>query len=581
MAPVLQRLSIRQRIWVLVGIGVLGLMAMASAAVNKAQEQFLDLKQSEYIKLTESAIKTLDFFHQLSESGQLTEPEAKKLAKLALYNQALGERNYYYAYNASHGFLVAHPAVPQVQSDDSPEEVQAAADYDRESKLRLGIRLGLGGPTYSTLDILREQYSQSLSGFVDYYFYYEPEENLPVVRRTTDTNLPVNAELKTSYGAYFAPWDWVIFTGVYRQDERESLYSWVTDMALVALVIIAVILMAAWLISGSIVKPLRNCVALMTDISQGSGDLTRRLDVVGRNELAQFSEAFNCFVEKVAGIVRQVSVTNAEVLANAQAMAQTMETTLQRSDAQLLETEMLASATNELSASFGEVAVRTRTSSEVVCAAEASVQQAQVSMNLNIESISSLVATLQCAQQDVQSMQAFSVRVADVLDVIGGISEQTNLLALNAAIEAARAGEQGRGFAVVADEVRSLAQRTQQSTMEIRDIIDNLQQGTAQAVRAMDEGLKNSGRCIETASDANGVFGEVGLHVETITKTNLEISTAVEQQTCTTHEIAESSQKIASSSRDTLEAVNHNRQLGAQMNNSVDEMSRLVAQFTV
>lgn len=580
MTALLQQLLIRQRIWALVGISVFGLLLVVAAAVNKAQEQFLELKHSEYTKLTQTALQTLNFFYKQTQSGQLSETDAKNMAKQALYSIALGERNYYYVYNASHGFLVAHPAVAQTQSDNTTEEIRASSEYDRSQKQALGKRLGLGGPTISTLDILKEEHPQSMSGFVDYYFYYEPKDNLPVVRRLTDTNLPENADLKTSYGAYFEPWDWAVFSGVYRQDEQESFYDWVQELAIVASIIIALTLLSAWVISSSIVKPLREFVTLMLDISKGSGDLTHRLEVKGRNELAQFSEAFNSFVDKVATIVRQVSITNSDILSNAQSMAQTMNTTLERSDAQLRETEMLASAANELSASFNEVASRTQSSSEVAISAEQAVHQAQASMNANIESINALVNTLRDTQKDVQSMESFSIRVADVLDVIVGISEQTNLLALNAAIEAARAGEQGRGFAVVADEVRTLAQRTQQSTTEIREIIDSLQQGTAQVVSAMSEGLTSSERCIDTVSDANGVLQVMSEHVEAIAKTNIEIASAIQQQTATTHEIAESSQKIASSSQDTVEAVNDSRELGNQQNHQIDEMARLVNQFT-
>ena len=581
MLSILQRLLIRQRIWVLVGICQIGLMSMALVAVNKAQDQFLDLKKSEYIKLTKSAIKAIDFFYKLQQAGMYSEAQAKALAKKALYNQALSERNYYYAYNATYDFIIAHPAIKDLQKDDTPEMAKAASDYNKKRQRELGERLPYyDGKTYTNLDILKET-KPDMTGFVDYYLFYDPETKTPLVVRTDAELIPENAELKTSYGEYYEPWDWVIFTGVYRDDERESFMSWVKGMSLLVVIVIGIVLVFAWLIANSIVKPLDAVMALMKDISQGTGDLTRRLDVEGRNEIAHFSEAFNVFVDKVARIVKEVLSTTHEVVEGSHKMSQNMVQTVKRSDAQLAENEMLASATNELSASYAEVAERTQASSDAAQSAEESVHKARECMDLNVQSVNNLTELLSQAQKDVHLMEASSLKVADVLDVIVNISEQTNLLALNAAIEAARAGEQGRGFAVVADEVRTLAQRTQDSTTEIREIIDGLQSGTGAVVKAMNDGLESSEKCIAIASDANDIFQVVHGHVETMSSMNMSVATAAQEQAMTTNEIADSSIKISESSRENLEAAEENRKSSDHLSEKLDEMSKIVGQFKV
>lgn len=581
MSSILQKLLIRQRIWVLVGICQIGLMSMALVAVNKAQDQFLDLKKSEYVKLTKSAIKSIDFFYKLQQKGMYTEAEAKKLAKLSLYNQALSKRNYYYAYNASYGFIIAHPAIKDLQSDDTPELAKKAFEYNAMRQREIGANLPYyDGPTYTNLDILKET-NPDMTGFVDYYFFYEPKEKTPLVLRTDAELLPENAELKTSYGEYYKPWDWVIFTGIYRDDEHEAFMSWVKGMSLLVAIVITIVLLFAWLISNSIVKPLKEVVLLMQDISEGTGDLTKRLKVEGRNEIAQFSNGFNIFVEKVARIVKEVLSTTKEVVGSSHKMSESMISTVKRSDSQLAETEMLASATNELSASFAEVAERTQDSSDAAQKAEESVHKARECMDLNVQSVSNLADLLTQAQTDVNSMESSSLKVAAVLDVIVNISEQTNLLALNAAIEAARAGEQGRGFAVVADEVRTLAKRTQDSTTEIRDIIDGLQNGTGAVVKAMGDGLKSSHKCITIAKDANKIFHVVQGHVETMSHTNHSVATAAHEQAMTTNEIADGSLKISDSSRETLETAEENRRESDQLSKRLDEMSKLVGQFKV
>ncbi|GAA6134285.1 methyl-accepting chemotaxis protein [Oceaniserpentilla sp. 4NH20-0058] len=554
---------------------------MALMAIDKAQDQFIDLKKSEYIKLTKSAIKSIDFFYQLQKKGLYTEREAKKYAKLALYNQALGARNYYYAYSAGYSFILAHPAIKDLMGDETPEEAKAAQNYSLKRRMEIGKRLGYKEPVYSTLDILKDSSPEKLTGFVDYYMYPDPENGGPVVRRLSDTTVPENAVVKTAYAAYYEPWDWVVFSGVYREDEQESFYSWVKGMSILVIIVIAIVLLFAWLIANSIVKPLDAVMSLMQDISQGTGDLTSRLKVDGRNEIAQFSEAFNIFVGKVAGIVKEVLSTTKEVVGSSHVMSQSMEQTVKRSDSQLSENEMLASATNELSASYAEVAERTQASSDAAIAAEDSVHNAKECMDLNVQSVSNLTDLLYQAQKDVNMMETSSLKVADVLDVIVNISEQTNLLALNAAIEAARAGEQGRGFAVVADEVRTLAKRTQDSTTEIRDIIEGLQGGTGAVVRAMSDGLENSKKCITVAENANEIFQVVRGHVETMSAMNMSVATAAQEQALTTNEIAESSLKISESSRENLDAAELNRKESDQLTDRLDEMSKLVGQFKV
>ena len=178
-------------------------------------------------------------------------------------------------------------------------------------------------------------------------------------------------------------------------------------------------------------------------------------------------------------------------------------------------------------------------------------------------------------------MEAFSTQVASVMEVIRGIAEQTNLLALNAAIEAARAGEQGRGFAVVADEVRSLAQRTQNSTSEIQGIIENLTSGTQKVVSAVGVGLENSEVCVNTAMDANETLKHVVEYAATINKMSNQIATAVEEQSQVTQEIAKSTQNISNSSRLNLDDAEDNQEEINRMNQEMESMATLVKRFKV
>lgn len=577
---IMQRLLIRQRIWLLVGLCLVGLALLAGLSVNKAQQQFLDLKKSEYVKLTQSALNTLDFYYKAAQEGTLEPVEARVLAKKAINSMALGPRNYFYMYNRTHDLIISHPYVEILYSDDTEEEIQKSVALNNKIQEGLASRLGWD-KIYTSLAILDELYPDTYTGFFEYYLYIEPKTKYPVIRKLNEPNIPEAAELKMSYAAYFEPWDWVVLTGIYREDEDAAFYNWLWSLLVITVGIMAIIFAASFVISSSITKPLQHIVARMTDISEGSGDLTNHLEVHGEHELARFSQAYNTFVDKIAETVRQVISTSNNAFSNSTAMQGKVECTVSRSQEQLRETEMLASSANELSYSVKSVAERAHESSEAASKTEQTTASANESMSKNIAAINDLSAALQKTQVEVQQMEAFSTQVASVLEVIRGIAEQTNLLALNAAIEAARAGEQGRGFAVVADEVRSLAQRTQNSTSEIQGIIENLTSGTQKVVSAVGVGLENSEVCVNTAMDANETLKHVVEYAATINKMSNQIATAVEEQSQVTQEIAKSTQNISNSSRLNLDDAEDNQEEINRMNQEMESMATLVKQFKV
>ncbi len=581
MAPVLQTLLIRQRIWVLVGICLAGLFFTAGIAVKKAQDQFQELKREQYTKLTQLALNTLDFYHQAHQKGNLELIEARTLAKNAINNLRLDDRTYFYTFNVKHDLLISHPFVPKssIYDDDTPEQIAASTEHSLANKVRIGQLMNLGHPSPGTLDILMEEYPDSYTGFVDYYYYPTPEEKYPVVYRTSAENIPEDATLKSAYGAYFAPWGWEVIVGVYREDERASFLNWLYSMLTLTGIIVAITFVAAWAISNSITRPLQSIVNLMSDISSGTGDLSKRLLVEGKNELAQFSQGFNIFVEKIANIVQQVKASNQQVTQHSQTLSAEIDKTVNRTDEQLAETEMLASATNELSYSFAGVSERAQNTAKAAKSAQEAAEHTQDAMKNNIRSVNRLSETLLNTQSEVESMENFSNKVSQVLEVIVGIAEQTNLLALNAAIEAARAGEQGRGFAVVADEVRTLAQRTQNSTNEINEIVNNLQTGTLNVVKAMQQGLENSEHCVQSTTESNQTLQQVLQYITEISSMNIDIAAAVEQQSTATNEIAQSSQKIAESSKYNLQDCESSKQENQLLIQQLQQLNTLVGQF--
>lgn len=576
----LQNILIRQRIWLLVAFCLVGLAAIAGVSLSRSQQEFKDLKEEQYRNLTTVAVKTIDYFYQASLRGEMTELEARTRAKAAVNHQALDSRTYFYIFHTSE-MLIAHPFLTSVYQDNTPEELAANIRVNREGKVSAAERAGFPEPLIDTMVIIKEQLPGDYTGFVDYYYYLHPEENFGVTIRPDEEDIPEIAEEKKAYVALFEPWDWVVVSGIYLADEQVAFMAWVKSLSIAFLTIVAILAVFAWRITRSVTIPLENTVVLMDDISEGTGDLSKRLNIDGKNELVQFAHGFNTFAGKIANIVRQVLSTNEEVVSHSTNLMQVMTRTVSRSDEQLAETEMLASAATELSYSLASVAERAQDSSHAASSAQLATEKSQRAMERNISSIQQLTEALSTTQKEVETMQNFSDNVSSVLEVIVSIAEQTNLLALNAAIEAARAGEQGRGFAVVADEVRTLAQRTQNSTSEIRQIVENLQSGTKRVVTAMGQGLTSSRDCVTTAGASNDELNQVIAFVEQITSMNAEIATAVDQQSSTTHEIAASSNKIAENSKQILGDSESNRTALQAMDAQLKAMEELVRGFKV
>ena len=578
MTQLLQSLLIRQRIWVLVGLSMLGLIALATLAIQKAQNQYMALKKEQYVKMANTAKQLVNFYYEAYQRGEIGYVEARKLARAAVNSLALDNRNYYYIYNSKYGLLVTHPFITAVYTDDTPEQIADAVKTNVQGMADLGELLGLDRPAISGFDVFKQVHPDLSSGFFEYYMYLD-EEKRGIVQTPDDPNLSEQAELKMGYGTVFEPWDWAIITSIYLDDVKAAFYHWLVSMVAIAGGIILILFLCAWAISRSITKPLQATVDLMADISHGTGDLTKHLIVEGRNELVTFAQGFNVFVEKIANIIGQVLSSNHQVISHSQHLSDVINETVSRTDQQLAETEMLASATNELSYSLNGVSERAQNTANAAKSAQEAAENSQRAMQSNINSVNQLSDALLNTQSEVESMENFSNKVSQVLEVIVGIAEQTNLLALNAAIEAARAGEQGRGFAVVADEVRTLAQRTQQSTTEIHDIVANLENGTLNVVKAMQQGLESSETCVRTATESNQTLQQVLQYIDEISSMNIDIAAAVEEQSTATQEIAQSSQKIAASSKQNLEASESSKQENIKLKQQLDQMASLVKQF--
>nr|WP_065259398.1 methyl-accepting chemotaxis protein [Pseudomonas bananamidigenes] len=407
--------------------------------------------------------------------------------------------------------------------------------------------------------------------------------------------LPGNAQVlvpKLGYTEYLAKWDMAVGTSVnldgieaqvalVQAQVQERMEGVVLSIVGVAVIVLLVIAVAGLVLANTILRPLNLMKANLDDIAAGEGDLTRRLTLTSQDELGELAGSFNRFVDKIHGLVRQITEMTTQLTGLVNQVSDQAQRSDQAMERQRHETDQVATAINEMSAAAQEVA---KSAQNAAVAAQQTDEEGQTAKRVvagSIKQIHALVDDIRSSGVSLDSLQQDVASIVGVLGVIRSIAEQTNLLALNAAIEAARAGEAGRGFAVVADEVRALASRTQISTQEIQGMIDRLQAGTQSAVEAMRRSSEAGDGTSAQANQAGASLDAMADLIATINSMNAQIASAAEEQTAVAEEINRSVHQIAVA----VDNVADETQLGAQTSRSLAELGqrlgKLVGQFRI
>ena len=306
--------------------------------------------------------------------------------------------------------------------------------------------------------------------------------------------------------------------------------------------------------------------------AMSEGDLGHRVKIAGKDEFAWMAWEYSCARKEFAKMVSEILGNSSQLAAAAEELSAITEQAKQGVVKQNLETEQVATAMNEMSATVQEVARNAANAAQAAQDADQEAKQGHHVVTGTMQTIDTLAAEVQKASGVIGKLKEDSLNIGAVLDVIRDIAEQTNLLALNAAIEAARAGEQGRGFAVVADEVRTLASRTQQSTQEIQQMIERLQSGANEAVSAMEQGRTKAEASVEQAARAGASLESITQVVDSIMGMNTQIASAAEQQSTTAEEINRNVVNISEISAETSQGAE-------QTANASDELARLAVQL--
>ncbi|WP_434927605.1 methyl-accepting chemotaxis protein [Shewanella sp. HL-SH2] len=358
---------------------------------------------------------------------------------------------------------------------------------------------------------------------------------------------------------------------------EESSYQILISTIIIAALFIAI----AIAVAGSVSRPITQVAELFRNIGEGEGDLRQRLPVNGEDEIAQLARGFNSFISKIQDSVIEVAQTSEQLGKSAIDVSNQAHQTLEDSKLQKDRTIMVVTAINEMGATVNEIASNAAQAAVTAREADTESAEGQQVVTRARNTINQLSKDVGQVGEVIESLATHTKSIGGILDVIRAISEQTNLLALNAAIEAARAGEAGRGFAVVADEVRNLASRTAASTNEVQTMIDKLQSEASRAVSAMEQSRNRSREGVQAVDDASNSLSGISQQIASISDMNIQVAAATEEQSTVVEDINRNVTEINDITQRTAQTAQAAAQASQSLNQLATRLDTLVARFKV
>ncbi len=542
----LRGISLRLRMTLLVVMVSVALAALGLVSVASMRANIFEERERTVADVVELAASLVQGYYDEHQRGLHTEEEAQRLALENLRFLRYEGDNYVWV-NDMDATMLMHPTNTEL------ENVNVSAMEDPS-----GAR---------PFPLFVETVKRQGAGFVEYVWEY-PEDG--------------STGNKISYVQGFKPWGWIIGTGVWARDLNQTVSKAATTILLSATVFLFFIGIIAYFLVHSIGDPIRRMATTgKAIVDNGKVNLNQRFLDSGNDEVTALSKAINLVFAEIEQIFQRVSVSQSFVNSTTNTVSDAVQKTNKALGEQRCQGEILSSATREMTNAVAEVSNNTETAVKLAADASKEATEGSTVIRNTVKEIQELYDTMQTTRESMEALAQDVVSIDSVLDVINGIAEQTNLLALNAAIEAARAGEQGRGFAVVADEVRSLAQRTQQSTQEIQQIIERLQSGTSEAVNCMTTSAKKAEVAADYSVSAGDAFERIHGSIADISTNTGKIAQAASIQAGSAKRIDESVAAIEEAMVPVRASMKETAESSEKLTTAVDDVQEAMKKVVV
>ncbi|MDN4502049.1 methyl-accepting chemotaxis protein [Alteromonadaceae bacterium BrNp21-10] len=539
----LRNISISRRLLIQLLVVFIGLSVSLGVSLWQLEQALSNSKTDNTRMLVETAYTVIEKQYKAYQQGDISEENAKQLAIEGINNLRYDGNNYFWV-NDMHPKMISHPTKPSLNGQD------ISGFKDPEGKA-LFVEM---------VNVVRDRGEGSVA-----YMWPFP-----------GTDEPVD---KISYVKGFAPWGWIVGSGVYLDDVHTTFWHFAKILLSISIFVIAVVGSLAYLISQSINRPITDVVTALEAIASGQGDLTKKLPVEGNDELSYLADHFNNFTQKMRELLLKVKDSTNQLNATTDQLKSAFAESFSAIEAQRRESSAVETAMNEMFCASVNIAKSAEQSATFVCQAEAAANAGKNVVVQTSDLVQRLSSEIDSTSTIIQHLADDSQAISKILEVISGIADQTNLLALNAAIESARAGEQGRGFAVVADEVRTLAAKTQDSTEEIRKMIESVSTSGSRAVTAM-----NSGTELTTKASASALQGAESLtsvvkEIDNIALIISQAASASEEQSQVSKVINQSIQNIVEATELTYQQFDKARTSELELLELSDELNHLIGEF--
>ncbi len=537
-------LNIKTKLNAVIAVVMLGLTLISVFSLMAEKSQLLKDRQAKTQNLAEVAYKVLEYEYALQSSGKLSEDAAQAAAVSAIKTLRYDDKEYFWI-NDMHPNVIMHPTKPELDGKDVSE---------------------LKDPTGKALFV---EFAKTVKahgqGFVSYK-WPKPGFTEPVD--------------KISYVKGFSPWGWVVGTGIYLDDVDAIFWSSAKQQLAIVLGVSLCVYVILQLIIRSINRPL-SAIGKEIRAIRDTRDLSRRLKHATKDEIGEIAIAFNEMVESFQGLIKQVISGMHELWASSNHLHGASAAVSDSSKNQRDATASMTAAAEQMLVSIEHVSANSKHTYEIALEAGNLSTQGEQIVKSAADEMEKIAEAVNHSSASIDQLGEESKQISDIVNTIRDIADQTNLLALNAAIEAARAGEQGRGFAVVADEVRKLAERTSKSTLEIAHVIERVQTGTAEAVTSMRQGTDRVSYGVSQAQLAGESMANIRSDAQKVVRAVNEISNALQEQTSAGNDVAKGVEQIALLADSNFMTVKDIVQTAEKLSSLANNLQNTIDQFKV